>query len=117
VTKIAVVGGCGSGKTTIVRELQARGYDAYVVGQEHSSVPDLWNRRHPDAVIFLDVTLEAVRERRGPSWPEWLFKAQQGRLECASTGADIHVNTADLSVSQTVQHIVHSLKDRFPGER
>jgi gluconate kinase len=113
VPKIAVVGGCGSGKTTIVRELQTRGYEAYVVGQEHSAVRDLWNRRHPDTMIFLDVTLDAVRQRRGPSWPEWLFNAQQRRLEHASQNADIHVNTADLTVSQTVQEIVRLLDQRF----
>jgi GTPase SAR1 family protein len=110
VAKIAVVGGCGSGKTTIVHELQTRGYDAYVVGQEHSGVPDLWNRRRPDVVIYLDVTLEAVRQRRSEGWPEWLYNVQQRRLQSASDEADIHVNTAELTVEQTMEQIIKSLE-------
>ena len=53
--RVAVVGPCAAGKSTIVEQLIQWGYDAYVVGQEHSAVQDLWRRQSPDALIFLEV--------------------------------------------------------------
>jgi cytidylate kinase len=108
--KIAVVGGCGSGKSTIVTELCALGYDAYVVGQEHSALSNLWKRQNPDVLVYLDVTLEAVRHRRDENWPEWLFLKQQSRLKQASDAAHVHVNTADLTAEETVRAIVTSIQ-------
>src|SRR5919206_4073660 len=64
VARIAVVGVCGSGKTTIVEQLRRMGYDAYVVSQEHSIIRDLWNHREPAALVFLEARLETVRARR-----------------------------------------------------
>lgn len=107
--KIAVVGGCASGKTTIAAELRSRGLDAYVVGQEHSGVASLWNHREPDFVVFLEVPLAAVRERRDQNWPEWLYVAQQQRLRQACDSADVRANTADLSVEQTLATILSAL--------
>lgn len=108
--KVAVVGGCGSGKTTIVEHLQSRGFDAYVVGQEHSGVGALWARQSPDALVYLDVTLEAVRQRRDENWPEWLFKQQQTRLQDARSAASIRVNTVTLSVQEAIQQIIEQLE-------
>jgi cytidylate kinase len=113
--KIAVVGGCGSGKSTIVGELCALGYDAYVVGQEHSVVANLWERQNPDVLVYLDVTLDAVRHRRDENWPEWLFVVQQRRLKPASEAAHVHVNTSDHTVEETVRAIVTSIRDENAG--
>ena len=38
--RIAIVGICASGKTTLVRGLREAGYDAYNVAQEHSCIHD-----------------------------------------------------------------------------
>ena len=114
--KIAVVGGCGSGKSTIVNELKARGYDAWVVGQEHSEVRGLWSRRNPDVLVFLDVTLEAVRRRRDENWPEWLYHRQQARLTDARESASIHLNTAALTVEETVAQLLDQLDDQMPPQ-
>jgi adenylate kinase family enzyme len=113
--RVAVVGSCASGKSTIARELQARGLDAYVVGQEHSTISWLWKRRSPDALVFLDVSLEAVRQRRGPNWPEWLFMAQRTRLDDARRNADVIVDTGLLTVPETVQRIVVALGSSEAG--
>src|SRR5690606_7862961 len=86
---VAVVGVCGSGKTTIVEALRERGYDAYVVGQEHSISPQLWAQRQPDHLLFLEATLETVRERRGATWPKWLYDLQQERLAHARAHASL----------------------------
>ena len=110
--KIALVGGCGSGKTTIAAELKRAGHDAYIVGQEHSEVRTLWAVRSPEAVVYLHVTLDVVRERRGEHWPGWLYKKQQQRLKNAYEAADVHVNTAE----QTVEESVEAILAMFPGD-
>ncbi|MEX2425862.1 MAG: hypothetical protein WD401_03775 [Thermomicrobiaceae bacterium] len=107
--KIAVVGGCASGKTTIVRELRSRGLNAYVVGQEHSGVAGLWKHQEPDVLVFLYVELESVRARRDHNWPEWLYRTQQQRLQCAYEAASIRVNTSKLSVEQALTSILAGL--------
>lgn len=110
--RIAVVGGCGSGKSTIVARLQRLGHDAYVVGQEHSQIPTLWRRKDPEIVVYLDVTLETVRSRRGDHWPEWLYHQQQSRLENAREAADIDVSTTVRSIDETVSMIAKRLAER-----
>jgi deoxyadenosine/deoxycytidine kinase len=107
--KIAVVGGCGSGKTTVVDALRARGYDAYVVGQEHSAVATLWRRQSPDALVFLDVSLDVVRRRRGEKWPQWLFERQSQRLSDARASADVIVDTGKLSIDETAERVIAAL--------
>ena len=73
---IAVVGVCASGKSTLVRGLQARGWNARHVVQEHSYVPDMWQRiTQPDLLICLDASLEIIRQRRrDPEMPAWLIE-------------------------------------------
>ena len=57
---IKVVGVSAGGKSTLVRLLRERGYDARAVSQEHSEVPTLWKQFEPPRVlIYLDTTLEA----------------------------------------------------------
>ncbi len=107
--KVAVVGTCGSGKSTIAQALCERGYDAYVVGQEHSAVSRLWARRDPDALIYLDVSLDVVRQRRSPDWPEWLFKQQRARLGSAREAATIRIDTSSISVDETVSKLESEL--------
>ncbi|MBP9503378.1 MAG: hypothetical protein KBF17_14555, partial [Candidatus Promineofilum sp.] len=43
--RVAVVGPCASGKSTLVAALRAAGYDARHPAQEHSFVKDMWRRR------------------------------------------------------------------------
>ena len=64
--RVAVVGRCASGKSTLVAALQELGVDAYAVAQEHSAVPTLWQHADPDLLIYLDVDLETIRSRRSP---------------------------------------------------
>ncbi|MDQ3657026.1 MAG: hypothetical protein M3457_18380 [Chloroflexota bacterium] len=92
--RVVVVGPCASGKTTLVRNLQAMGVDARVSGQEHSAIRNLWQRLEPDVLIALDLDLETLRERRGPTWPAGLYGVQHARLEGAFDSANMLIDTS-----------------------
>jgi hypothetical protein len=63
--RVAVVGPCASGKSTLTAALRAAGYEARQPAQEHSYVPDMWRRLvDPDVLIYLDISYEALLERR-----------------------------------------------------
>lgn len=110
--KIAMVGTCASGKTTIATELRLRGHDAYVVSQEHSIVRNLWNHQQPQLVVLLDVDFDTVRRRRGGSWPRWLFDLQQERLKHARQNADLVLNSSHLTVDEIVASITSLIERR-----
>jgi adenylate kinase len=109
VARIAVVGVCGSGKTTIVEQLRRMGYDAYVVSQEHSIIRDLWNHREPAALVFLEARLETVRARRDKEWPRWIYELQQDRLADARAHATVTIETDGRSIEETVDVIADAL--------
>lgn len=107
---VVVVGHCASGKSSVVRALRDRGIDAEAVAQEHSAVGDLWNHHNPDTVVFLDVTLEQVRARRGnPDWPEWIFRLQTERLSDAREHADLIVDTTMGDLDAVTREVVDFL--------
>lgn len=110
--RIAVVGHCAAGKSTVVRLLVERGLDAYSVAQEHSIVHDLWKHQQPEILVFLDVSLEELRKRKAnPDWPEWIFDAQNQRLAHAREHADIVIHTDDEPASLVVAEIARFLDD------
>lgn len=92
--RVVVVGPCASGKTTLVRNLQAMGVDARVSGQEHSSIRNLWRRLQPDILIALDLDLETLRQRRDPAWPANLYSVQHARLKGAFMSANALIDTS-----------------------
>jgi dephospho-CoA kinase len=92
--RIAVVGHCAAGKSTVVSLLKARGLDAFSVAQEHSAVRDLWKHKQPDVVLYLEVSLEEMRRRRdNPTWPDWIFENQEQRLQDAREHATLLIDT------------------------
>ena len=103
--RIVVVGPCGSGKTTLVDRLRARGYDARVVAQEHSIIRDLWRRREPDMVVALDLDLATLRRRRSPTWSADIFEKQHDRLREAFAAADIAIDTGRHGESEVVEMV------------
>ena len=107
--RVAIVGTCASGKSTIASALNERGFDAYIVGQEHSEIRHLWSRRSPDALVFLEISLEAVRSRRSADWPEWLYMRQRSRLSSAREHADVIVDTSTEDVQVSLDRIVTGL--------
>ena len=58
--RLALVGPCASGKSTLATYLKAAGYIVRQPTQEHSFVPDMWQKMSkPDILIYLDVSYEA----------------------------------------------------------
>jgi broad-specificity NMP kinase len=111
--KIAVVGTCASGKSTLVAALRSHGFDAIAVAQEHSGVPELWNHANPDMVVYLDVGLHIVRERRSPTWSEVIYLAQRERLQNAWNAADIIIDTSSASPEQSVEAVKGAIRSKF----
>lgn len=99
--RVTVVGPCASGKTTLVEQLRNAGYEAWVTGQEHSAVPDLWNHQEPDVLIALATDLETIRLRRGKGWSGVIYAAQIERLQRAYEAAGLIIDTGASSEDET----------------
>jgi hypothetical protein len=110
--RVAVVGSCASGKTSVVARLRENGVDAWAVAQEHSAIAELWRHLGPDRLVFLDTTLATVRSRRhDPNWPEWIFDVQQERLANARNSADVIISTDTKSLDDVVVAVLNGLQD------
>jgi hypothetical protein len=82
---VAVVGPCASGKSTLVAALRERDYTAHHVAQEHSYVPDMWQRMvHPDVLVYLHVSYQVARLRRRSLHQEEWLAVQSRRLRTAT---------------------------------
>ena len=100
--RIAVVGPCTSGKSTLVHALRDAGYEARMPAQEHSYVPYMWQRiTQPDLLIFLDVDYDhaIARRPRFSGGPERLAE-QAVRLAHARAHCDLYLNTNILTVAE-----------------
>ncbi len=109
--RVAVVGVCASGKSVLVKELRTLGYDARHVAQEHSFVPDMWQRlSRPQVLVYLDASLATMRRRRDPSFPAALLEEQRRRLQHARHHCQIYVCTDPLTEDQVLAQVVAALK-------
>lgn len=100
--RVAVVGACASGKSTLVSALHQAGYEARHVAQEHSYVPAMWQRiGRPDILVYLDVTHEAITERRPTLRFSLADLAEQNRrLAHAREHCDLYMDTSDLTPAE-----------------
>ncbi len=111
--RIKVVGPCASGKSTLVAALRRLGYDASSAAQDHSHVPDMWQRLDsPDLLIYLDVTLETAQQRGrdGLGWDQDYLDAQHERLRHARAHCDLYLTTDDLSEAQVLQRVIEFVR-------
>ncbi len=100
--RIAVVGPCAAGKSTLVAALRAANYETRHVAQEHSGIKDLWRRLYPpDLLIYLDADFDAIQRRRpGTAGSEARLAAQRQRLSHARTHCDLYLDTTPLTIEQ-----------------
>ena len=104
--RVAVVGPCASGKSTLTAALRAAGYEARMPAQEHSYVPDMWRRLvDPDVLIYLDISYEALLTRR-PNFgePEYLER-EKARLAHARAHADLVIDTGELAAEAVAARV------------
>ena len=96
--RIAVVGPCASGKSTLAAALRAAGYEARQPAQEHSYVPDMWQRLvDPDVLIYLDISYEALLARRPFFGDQAYLEQEKARLAHAREHADIVIDTSEMT--------------------
>lgn len=109
--RIALVGPCSSGKSTLAPTLRQIGYEVRQVAQEHSYVPNMWQRiSQPDILIYLDVDYATARERRPfiDGGPQRLAE-QHHRLQHARQHCDFYLNTTPLTPDQVQQQVLDFL--------
>ncbi len=108
--RIAVVGPCASGKSELVTRLQALGYDARHCAQEHSYVPDMWQRlSRPQVLIYLDASIAAIARRRNVSYGESYLAVQRARLAHARAHCQIYVDTDGLDPAGVLARVLGRL--------
>lgn len=109
--RVALVGPCTSGKSTLARALHAAGYDARQPAQEHSYVPAMWQKlTQPDILIYLDVDYATVVARRpqNPGLPQRLDEQHQ-RLRHARQHCNLYLDTSPLSIDQVQAQVLSFL--------
>ena len=109
--RIAVVGPCASGKSTLAAALRAAGYEARQPAQEHSYVPDMWRRLvDPDVLIYLDISYEALLERRPHFGERAYLEREKARLAHARAHADLVVDTSELAAEAVAAQVMSLLE-------
>ena len=107
---IGIVGPCAAGKTTLATSLKRIGIQARHIAQEHSYVPNMWQRiTHPEILIFLDASYPLTLERRRLDWTYPEYAEQQHRLRHARQHADLYVNTDDLTPEEVLTTVLDFL--------
>ncbi len=111
---VGIVGPCAAGKSTLIRNLNGRGYRLKHIAQEHSYVPDMWQRlTQPDVLVFLDVSFEESNRRRPMAWREADYRQQQHRLRHARAHADFYLLTDGLTPEEVAARVEAFLKDHL----
>ena len=104
--RIAVVGPCASGKTVLEHRLRELGYQVTSCAQEHSYVPEMWQRiSRPDLLIYLEATLSSIAERRVIDWGEEHLAEQRHRLRHAREHCDLYLQTDGLTEEEVFERV------------
>ena len=111
--RLAIVGPCVAGKSELVKALRETGYEARHVAQEHSYVPEMWQRiSQPDVLIYLDVDFPAAKARRPYiDWGSERLEEQAQRLAHARQHCDLYVDTSALSREEVRKRVFQFLDD------
>jgi ribosome-interacting GTPase 1 len=108
--RVVVVGPDAAGKTELVKRLRALGYNARSCAQDHSYVPDMWQRiARPDFLIYLDAQLKTIARRRAIDWGQQRLDQLNARLAHARAHCDLYLPTDDLAPSEVVDRVQTAL--------
>jgi deoxyadenosine/deoxycytidine kinase len=108
--RIAIVGPCAAGKTTLAHALQIRGWHARQIVQEHSYVPAMWQRfTEPDVLIYLDASYEVCTQRKNLNWLPHEHAEQDRRLEHARRHCHIYIQTDKLTPEEVLERALAEL--------
>lgn len=123
---VVVVGPDAAGKTELVKRLLALGYKARCCAQDHSYVPDMWQRiSKPDFLVYLDARLKTIARRRPIDWGQERLDKLNARLAHARAHCDLYLPTDDLEpveVAAQVQAALSSVgilppkNEELPGQ-
>jgi hypothetical protein len=108
---VGIVGPCCAGKTTLFQALNALGYAARVVAQEHSFVPYMWQViTRPRWLIYLDVSYPVAQQRRWMDWTPADLDEQHRRLRHAREHCHLYLPTDALTPAQVLEATLEFLK-------
>jgi deoxyadenosine/deoxycytidine kinase len=110
---VKVVGPCAAGKTSLAARLRELGFDARAAAQDHSYVPDMWQRLEPpDILVYLDVSLRVAQERGriGAGWEQAYLDEQNHRLRHARAHCDLYLQTDDLGEDEVLAQVLGLLQ-------
>lgn len=108
--RVGVVGPCAAGKSTLVAGLNQSGYQGKNIAQEHSYVPDMWQRlSKPDVLIYLSVSYPMTIQRRKLDWTQAEYDEQVYRLRHAYENAHLRINTDPLKAEEVLERVIDYL--------
>jgi len=108
---IGIVGPCSAGKSTLIGRLKELGYSCRHIAQDHSYVPDMWQRLvNPIVLIYLDVSYKVSMNRRPLNLNRAEFDEQKNRLKHAFQNADLSIQTDKLTSDEVQNLVVKFLK-------
>jgi len=107
---VGIVGPSKSGKSTLKKGLEEKGYTVKHIAQEHSFAPSMWRTiARPDVLIYLDVSFDQTLLRGLPNWNEAEFEEELFRLAHARKNADICIQTDELSKENVLENALNIL--------
>jgi thymidylate kinase len=110
--KIGLVGVCGAGKTTLTNKLKPYYKNVRQIAQEHSFVPDMWQRLvNPDILIFLQASYPVTLERKNFRWNERDYQEQMLRLRHAYKNADLCIDTDQRSPKEILEIVLSYIEE------
>lgn len=108
---IGVVGVCGSGKTSLCKNVRGENFEIRHIAQEHSYVKDMWKRiTNPKLLIYLDVSYENTIVRKRLNWTLAEYEEQLQRLAHARQHADLIIDTNSLTEAQVAQKVIEFIQ-------